>query len=376
MRRGNRVSPQLVLRSCVLSLLSITSVGCSDPDEGLPRVPEPDGKPVLIQATVLQEGSFLRRPRSIAVLGSRLVVLDAGAELHVLRTADGALLASARREGDGSGELRSPSALEPDLQDGNSLWVYDQAHARSTRLTLTGTDRPSLDHSGTLAFKSDAPLLHPAWLDDSTMVGHGLFEDGRLAVFDRNGAKVRTLGDLPPEPEDRPVPAQVRQHAYTGTLTASSRRGRVAMATRHADELTIYSKDGTVVRQVRGSHGYEPKYQARRMKGVPYMTTGDDLRFGYIDLVSTDSLIYGLFSGRSRAEAPGRANYGRFVQVFDWDGSLRRTYQLDFEAIAMTVDRSGSHLLAIRHHPSPAVLRLPLLHGSVRPTAESAAVRD
>jgi len=350
------------LRSCAPFLVSVTLISCSD--DGLPRVPESEGKPLSVRSTVLQDGSFLRRPRGIAILESGIVVLDAGAEIHVLNAADGGLLASARPEGDGKGGLRNPSAVEADLRDGNSVWVYDQTQARSTRFTLTGTDRPSLNPSGTLEFRSDAPLLQPVWLDDSTLVAHGLFEDGRLNVFDHTGAKTRSLGALPVEPEGRRVEARVRQHAYTGTLTASSLRGRLAMATRHADELTIYSADGAVIRQVRGAQGFEPNYQVRRVKGVPYMTTGDDLRFGYVDLASTDSLIFALFSGRTRAEAPGQANYGRFIQVFDWDGNLRRTYQLDSEVVAIAAERSGDHLLAARHHPTPALLRIPLRDGN------------
>ncbi|MDP9353493.1 MAG: TolB-like 6-bladed beta-propeller domain-containing protein [Chloroflexota bacterium] len=348
---------RIPLRLHLLSALPLLVAGCGDASHGLPKVPERDVRPTPVTSRVLQDGSFLRSPDRVAVVGSRLVVLDESSTAHVLRAADGKHLASVGRKGDGPGEFHSPNAVEPDPQDPASFWIYDMQHARSTRFTLAGAEGSAVQSSGTLQLQTNVLVFQPVWINGSMLVASGLFEDGRLALFTRGGLKIRPVGQLLLD-DARQVPAQVWQHAHMGRLTASLQRGRIAMATRHADELAFYSDKGDLIQRVRGSHGYEPRYEVRRLKGVPYMTSGDDLRFGYIDLASTDHHVYALFSGRTREEAPGRANYAHYVQVFDWDGRLVRTFELDASVISIAVDRSGEQLFAIRHHPSPALLRI------------------
>lgn len=85
------------------------------------------------------------------------------------------------------------------------------------------------------------------------------------------------------------------------------------------------------------------------------MASGQDLRFGYIDIAVTDERIIALFSGRSRAERPGRANVGNILYIYDWKARLHDVYKLDSDVIAIAV--RDSILYALRHDPRPAVLR-------------------
>ena len=108
-------------------------------------------------------------------------------------------------------------------------------------------------------------------------------------------------------------------------------------------------------------YGFEPLYEAKKSARTVAMASGDETRFGYLDLATTDSRIYALFSGRTRAE--GRANYGNTVHVFDWDGRLVDVLRLDEFVIALAVDPAGEALYGIRHDPFPAVLEFTVERG-------------
>ncbi len=87
------------------------------------------------------------------------------------------------------------------------------------------------------------------------------------------------------------------------------------------------------------------------------MGSGDDLRFGYVDVATTESRVYGLFSGRLRGEYPKAATYAREVHVFDWTGRLETVIHLDSDAIAIAVDERDDTLYTIRHDPLPAIMK-------------------
>jgi hypothetical protein len=170
---------------------------------------------------------------------------------------------------------------------------------------------------------------------------------------------LRTVGISPPG--DEATPMVVRQHAYQGTARPNPDRTLVALGNRHADRLEVYRPDGTLVAQATGPLGFTPVYKTAVRAGSPAMTTGEDLRFGYVDLATTRDRIYALYSGRARKEHPGRANYGNYLHVYDWGGRLQEVLKLDQEVFQIEVDAKGEQLYAVRVDPTPAILayRLP-----------------
>jgi hypothetical protein len=162
------------------------------------------------------------------------------------------------------------------------------------------------------------------------------------------------------------VPAQVAQHAFMGTLAHDRARNLFAVGTRHSDRLEIYGADGVLRRVVRGPAGFDPVFEVKVRAGAPTLATGEDLRFGYVDLTDAGDRLVGLYSGYTRGERPGWANFGAEVHVFDWDGRLRARYRLDHAALTIAVDAAGRRLYASRREPVPAVVEYPLPESAFR----------
>ncbi|HYW06969.1 MAG TPA: BF3164 family lipoprotein [Longimicrobium sp.] len=292
-------------------------------------------------------------PSAIAVVGPNVVVLDDASDsvVHVVRAADGALLRSFGRRGEGPGEYRSAWSLATTPGGGRGVWIYDMALQRFTAV------RDVEDPSGpihSISLRTDGPATTPLWLTDSMIVTPGFFSGGRLARLEPGGMVRGYVGALPPGGAE--IPPSVRQHAYTGSLAKSEARSLLALATRHADQIEIYRPDGTLVRRARGPFGFEPRFTVSTRGGKPAMTTDDGLRFGYIDVTATDEWIFALFSGRTREGSGGDAAFGRYVHVFDWDGTLREVLRLDADLLTLAVARDGRTLYGVRHDPEPAVV--------------------
>lgn len=311
----------------------------------------------LLTARVLHQSDALAMPTDVEVMGSKLVIADDFAEkpLRVLRRSDGAIERAFGGKGAGPREFESAWGLDV-IDHGGEFMVHDISLQRVTRVDVREDfegDRWVADRS--LKLKAETMIMEAAWTSEG-LLGIGLFREGRLGHLDAQGAVVRTTGPTPMDGME--VPPEVRQEAYQSKLKPNPSRTRWAVATRFADRLEIYDQKGALVAQGERYHNFEPRYEARKSTRTVSMTSDDQMRFGYLDLATTSSRIYALFSGRVRAE--GQAFYGNTVHVFDWSGKLLEVVRLDSDVISLAVDPSGEALYGLRHEPLPAVVEFAL----------------
>lgn len=314
---------------------------------------------VPLSGRVVAQGEFLGQPGSISVAGDRLVLTDASAPfVHVLSAKDGTHQLSFGRAGSGPGEFREAIKVLPDVGGDGSFWVFDGSLGRISHFAMpAGAAVPRMDQTVNLDPGGPTLLLQADWLNDSTIVATGIYPDGRIAVTDRRGRILRYIGKRPPSPPGQDVPVTVLQHAFTGPLTVAPDRRHIAMGTENADRLEIYRPDGSLVRELRGAFGFDPVYEVHRNPAGSTMATGQDLRFGYTGLASTDDHIYAMYSGQLRAEGGYYAYFGTEVHVYTWTGDRVATFKLDERARAIAVTPDGQRLYAVQWTPEPRVVQ-------------------
>lgn len=297
-------------------------------------------------------------PTDMALVGKYLVLLNTRGD-PVIRVYDmpaGRFVRGFGREGSGPGEFQAAWSLDAEPGSRSAVWIFDIGLQRFTRVDLERDFQPGSSlGSRSVRIDASAPITAPVWSGDSLLVSTGFFRDGgRLAQLDRTGRLLRIVGDDPPGGDETPM--QVRQHAYQSTLRPNPRRSLFALGTRHADRLEILRMDGSRVASAARPAKFEPVYKSTLRAGEPTMDSGDEMRFGYIDLATTSDRIYALYSGRKRADFPGEANFGEFVHVYDWNARLVEVIQLDAPAISIAADEARQTLYAVRHHPRPALV--------------------
>ena len=306
-----------------------------------------------LTSTVLHESAALAAPTDVEVMGSSLIIADDFADrpLRLLSRSDGAIERSFGGKGQGPREFESAWSIDV-VDPSGEFMVLDLMLQRITWVDVREDFQDEVwvgDRS--VQLKAETMLMEASWTP-SGMLGLGMFREGRIGHLDAQGAIVRTSGPTPLE--GREAPPEIRQQAYQSKLKPNPSRTRWAVATRFADRLEIYDGTGALIAEGDRHYGFEPAFDAERSDRSVRMVSGGEARFGYLDIATTDSHVYALFSGRTRAE--GRANYGNTVHVFDWDGNLEGVLRLDADVIALAVEPEGSVLYGVRHDPLPAVL--------------------
>jgi hypothetical protein len=317
---------------------------------------------VPLTGTVVTRGDFLGQPSSIVVAGEHLVVTDAHAPfIHVISARDGARLTSFGREGAGPGEFRSAGKALVDPRTDGSFWILDVSLRRFSHvLPPRGGTPPKVDQVLNLEPGGPTAIFQADWLNDSSIVATGIYPEGRMIVTDRQGRIQRVIGRRPESPAGKDVPVTVLQHAFTGPITVSPDRQRIAMGTESADRMEIYRADGTLVRELRGSFGFDPVYEVHRQPAGNTMATGDDLRFGYTGMASTAQFIFAMFSGQLRSEGREYSYFGTEVHVYTWAGDRVATFRLDHRARGIAVTPDGQRLYALQWEHEPRVVQYAL----------------
>jgi hypothetical protein len=302
----------------------------------LPEVVDLEPAPVTaipLVGETLYDGEVLAMPAQIAVVGDRIVLVDGFAErpIHVLDRVSGAHLADLGRGGEGPGEFEWPRYVEADLGRDDAFWVYDAALSRLTLVEpAEWVTRPASERR-TLPIRTPAQVTNIVRLGPDRLIAAGFFGEGRLGNFDGSGAYTGATGPIPTSVTA--APPGVLQHAYRGTLKPDPRRERLVFANRHAGFLEVYDASGELQRRIEGPHSFEPAFEVKAGPRGPGLATGDDLRFGYVDVAPTTDRVYALFSGRTRVGDRERATYGRVIHVFTWEGHLESVLSLDVDAM-------------------------------------------
>jgi hypothetical protein len=298
-----------------------------------------------LSAEVLHASDALAMPTDVEVLGDRLILADdfADRNLRVLRRSDGAIERSFGTKGRGPREFESAYAIDV-IDPSGQVMVHDPMLQRVTWIDLERDfegDRWVSDRS--VKLNADAMIMETA-STPTGLIGTGTFTDARLAHLNPAGRLERTTGTPHVAPSE--VSRRVWTRVYQSRLKPNPNRTRWAVASRFADRLEIYDADGVLSAMGDRPYGFDPEDLKTDDEGA--------VRFGYLDLATTESRIYALFSGRTRAE--GSAAYGGLIHVFDWEGRLVDIWELDARLIALAVTPDGHRLYGIRHHPIPAVV--------------------
>jgi len=299
----------------------------------------------------------LASPRRVLKFGSHLLVQDnrTPRPFHLIDRIRKEYVQSFGQRGEGPGEFRQISSLMKERSAKDAGWVYDSRPKRLTYVDLNNLE-VSLSNDAmiiNLDTRTGTPL-DVAWVSDSLFIGQGLFTEGRLAQYRSDGSFLQSIGDSPPGEEDVPIP--VRQHAYHSRLDVHPEGTLIVVVTRHADQIEIFELDGVLTKVIKGPLDFVPIYETRYTGGYARMATGKDLRFGYIDVAVTATHFFALYSGRTREEYPGKANFANLIHKFTWDGELVQVFELDRDVLMITVDEEEKTLYGTQLYPIPEIV--------------------
>ncbi|MEX2512716.1 MAG: BF3164 family lipoprotein [Cyclobacteriaceae bacterium] len=296
-------------------------------------------KLTYLEGKVLNTDSQLVRPRSILVTNDEIIlsVRREDSLIQVL-SKDGKYLRSFMRKGSGPNEAMS--AMEIGLvgnRDRNeNIFVYDGIKKSIFKVMPDSIAEIKLQE----LYQSVIPV------DDTLLIAQGLERVTKFSVIDYNGNILNNFGENPEHPaSNNPF---ILNQAYNSTIKYNKSKKYLLSAAKLTDRIEFYNIDDLQLKLlIRGPVYYEPIFHEVNNNNYPTFSQNEQGRFSFVDFVSGKETLYFLYSGYSREERPGIANFGDKIFCFDSSGNAIAGYQLDHYLLGIDVDEINGKIYGI-----------------------------
>ena len=146
--------------------------------------------------------------------------------------------------------------------------------------------------------KSTELATHGFVSDDCILIAPSMSDSERFSVYDLNGKFIDTRGEYPNFELDRLNTKRLQSELWNGYWDYDENSQNLVISTQASDLISIYKKDGTLVKMLHGPDQRLPIYTARvsgrngEHRAIGYT---DDGMNAYTQLVCKDNKIWALY---------------------------------------------------------------------------------
>ena len=260
--------------------------------------------------------------------------------------------------GQGPGELISPSPYVSALKkEGKTyLYFYDMALYKMFQFdadmvfiknNIAGEELISIESGH---FDQNGITLCPFLLDSEyDWLALGFYTDGFLAFFN-DGKKMKSFGIS--TIKDATLPLFQKIQCDANIIRLSPNKKILVRSSQVSGLIEAYFVEKDTLINMFSKHYFDVEYQ----KQGDVLAMSSLSRYGYIDVCASDSLIFGLYSGKYVMES--NSFQSRFVHIYDLNGKLLEILELPEPVCAIDRDISGKAIYAITSEGDKKVIKI------------------
>jgi hypothetical protein len=218
----------------------------------------------------------------------------------------------------------------------NQLYTYQRNVA-----TLSVFEVPELKMCAAISFLSPSSVWRPFKIQKMKdyYLGETIFDKGRFGLYDLQGKVLQTAVSYPFDGEELERTAAFI--LYQGNFCTNPENNQFAVGCVFCDHLSFYeiSEKEVVLLKEYASNTIKARYPGQ-------LVIQDDCTINYTWAQGTASYCYMLFSGKTYSKNNNRADGGRYIIVFDWQGNYIKTLETDYEIGIFYVDEINNRIYA------------------------------
>ncbi|MBI9064842.1 MAG: hypothetical protein JEZ14_22845 [Marinilabiliaceae bacterium] len=179
-------------------------------------------------------------------------------------------------------------------------------------------------------------------INDSLIICTGMYEKGRYGLYDIKNKDGSVKYDYPSDQKHEEESDLLKGMVFQGEITMHPNRNMFAHASLAACELEIFSI---------GKNDFERDFQ--KVYFLPNYTVRDNRykldksnKLGFMSMISTDSFLCVLYSGRSTKEFGMECFSSNALLIYDWSGNPIIHFELDRQIKDITIDNENMIIYA------------------------------
>lgn len=196
--------------------------------------------------------------------------------------------------------------------------------------------------------------------NDNCYFSTGIFEEGMFGIW-KDNEFVRHVFDYPDDKIDNKNNAS-KGLAYQGKLLVNDNLDRLFFCSSLFSyfELFEVNCENIEIKSLKKSYIGEYEYVPSQDENLVFAHPVKGNRQGYIDAVSTNELIYLLYSGRSIEDVginnQEETRLANQILVYDWDGNPIIKYETDVDLKNICINNDSNIIYGVAHTPDPEIV--------------------
>jgi hypothetical protein len=324
--------------SIILILYLFTA--CQETTDFLGKARKINGEPVLTDC-------MIGRPSSILYVESQKLLLQDRYEKLLMTLIDLSNSQCVRFLQEGNGPDDVMPGFKSFVSTGNmTLGVYQ---FQSGILNQYDLNNMTVENASVLKVKTkfmieETPQAGGLISVGSYFIGIGMFEKGRVHLYDQEGKFITEGGVYPFNGED--IDAQSRFFAYQSYI-ASDNEHNFVVASAYGDNLEFYEiEEGNNIILKRKYETHDTQFSIQ--EGM--LKLEDNCLMGYKGAWGGKQYCYLLFSGKTFAENNHKTFGANYILVFTWDGRFVKSYETNTELLSFCVNEKEGIVYALAKH--------------------------
>lgn len=191
------------------------------------------------------------------------------------------------------------------------------------------------------------------------VIATGLYEEGRYLLYSPEDGTAEYQLSYPSHPSYPDITEKTKGILYASTvLRVHPSNQAFVCADMYSGNIEFCRIVGNSIQQVSAHCYHHPKVYIKEKKcDVSYSR---DNRFGFTDITVSDSRVYAIYSGKTYREATKKFQHCRKLFVYDWNGNLQNSYDLDTELTNISYDSAENAIYGLAQSPAPGLVKLAL----------------
>lgn len=194
----------------------------------------------------------------------------------------------------------------------------------------------------------------------SFIIATGLYEQGRYLLYSPESGIAEYQLPYPTHPAYPNIQEKTKSILYASTvLKVRPDNQAFVCADMYSGNIEFCRIIGERIEQVKTSCFHHPKVYINE-KARAKVAYSRDNKFGFTDITVSEDRVYAIYSGRTYREDGQRSQQCRKLMVFDWEGSLLNTYDIDSPLSNISYDETENVLYGLARNSEPTLVKMSL----------------
>lgn len=194
----------------------------------------------------------------------------------------------------------------------------------------------------------------------SFIIATGLYEQGRYLLYSPENGTADYQLSYPAHPVYPSIQEKTKSVLYASSvLKVRPDNQAFVCADLCSGNIEFCRIVGERIEQTKSHCFHHPKVYINEKKN-PDVSYSRDNKMGFTDISVSDDRVFAIYSGKTYRETGSRTQQCRKLMVFDWEGNLLNTFDLDSPLVNISYDKGENTIYGLAYKPEPVLVKLVL----------------